>query len=241
VRHALARASLPAAAAHVGVSRFVERTIRAPRSAVVHNCADTAVFHPEPAQRPGERFLFVGRFVAEKGVDTLLRAVATCARIGSPVALDLVGAGPLEGAYRRLARQADIERWVTFRGPVRGAALAEAMRESLAVVVPSVWDEAFGIVAAEAISCGRLALASAVGGLPEVLDGLDCTAPPGDDASWARLLLRTRDDSSREAPPLPRSGSHRGGFRGGVPSRLRERPRAVRLSRAPGTAPSLPG
>jgi glycosyltransferase involved in cell wall biosynthesis len=93
----------------------------------------------------------------------------------------------------------DIERCVSFRGPLRGAALAAAMQDSLAVVVPSACDEAFGIVAAEAISCGRLALVSSVGGLPEVVEGLDCIAPPGDDDGWAQLLLRAREDSTWRA------------------------------------------
>jgi glycosyltransferase involved in cell wall biosynthesis len=70
------------------------------------------------------------------------------------------------------------------------------MRESLAVVVPSTCDEAFGIVAAEAISSGRLAVVSNVGGLPEVVDGLECVAPPGDEEAWARLLMRVRDDDA---------------------------------------------
>lgn len=193
-RHAAGRTALPAAAANVAVSRFVERVVRAPRSCVVHNCADTSVFQPDASQPRGVRFLFVGRFVAEKGIDTLLRAVARCARLGSPVELDLVGAGPLEDVYRRMAGELGIGRCVLFRGPVRGRALAAAIRESLAVVVPSTWDEAFGIVAAEAISCGRLALVSASGGLPEIVQGLDCTAPPGDEEAWARLLLRARGD-----------------------------------------------
>lgn len=194
VRHAIARTALPIAAAHVAVSRFVERVIRAPRTRVVYNCADSAVFRPDRSLRPGERFLFIGRFVAEKGVDTLLRAVARCAELHSPVELDLVGAGPLEETWRKMARELSIERQVAFRGPLRGHALASVIRESLAVVVPSIWDEAFGIVAAETLSCGRLALVSAAGGLPEVVEGMDCTAPPGDQEAWARLLLRARGD-----------------------------------------------
>jgi glycosyltransferase involved in cell wall biosynthesis len=190
------------------VSRFVERVIRVPRSRVVYNCADNSIFHPDPSRQVGERFLFIGRFVAEKGVDTLLRAVARCARLGSPVGVDLVGAGPLEESYRRMSRDLSIERWVAFRGRLHGEDLPSAIRGSLAVVVPSHCDEAFGLVAAEAISCGRLALVSGVGGLPEIVEGLDCTAPPGDDDAWARLLLRARDDSAwrarneRRLPPL---------------------------------------
>ncbi len=193
-RHVVARCAEPMASAHVAVSRFVQATLGIARSTVIYNCADTTVFRPAPRHGPGERFLFVGRLVAEKGLDVLLRAVARSARLGSPVLVDVVGAGPLEPAYRRAARDLGIERWVEFKGPLRGPPLATAMRESLAVVVPSTCDEAFGIVAAEAICSGRLALVSSAGGLPEVVDGLDCTAPAGDDEAWAGLLGRVRDD-----------------------------------------------
>jgi glycogen synthase len=195
-RHAFARGAQGWARAHVAVSRFLQEVVAMPRSTVIPNGIDTAVFARGGPSTRRDRFLFVGRFVAEKGVEVLLRAVALSARRGAPLLLDLVGAGPLENAYRRLAGELEIDRWVAFRGPLRGSALATAMHESLAVVVPSTWDEAFGIVAAEAISSGRLAVVSNVGGLPEVVDGLECVAPPGDEEAWARLLMRVRDDDA---------------------------------------------
>lgn len=195
VRHAAARATLSRAAAHVAVSAFVRDRIAAPRSEVVFNCADTSIYRPDPGAVQSERILFVGRFVAEKGVDVLLRAVAVCARRNTPVALDLVGAGPLEGDYRRQIHELGISKWVTFRGRLHGDALASAVRASTGVVVPSVWDEAFGIVAAEAMSCGRVALVSDAGGLPEVVADPECTVPAGDADAWATALIRLTTDA----------------------------------------------
>lgn len=196
VRHAVARATLSRAAAHVAVSAFVRDRIAAPRSQVVFNCADTSAFRPDPGSVQSDRVLFVGRFVAEKGVDVLLRAVAACARRNTPVELDLVGAGPLEGDYRRQIDELGISKWVTFRGRLHGEALASAIRASAGVVVPSVWDEAFGIVAAEAISCGRVALVSDAGGLPEVVADPECTVPAGDADAWATALIRLTTDAA---------------------------------------------
>jgi glycosyltransferase involved in cell wall biosynthesis len=193
-RHAVGRAVLHSAACHAVVSAFVGRAIAAPRTSVVLNCVETSIFRPSPVNTARQRFLYFGRFVAEKGVDVLLRAVALAAGSGTDVALDLVGAGPLESAYRALTAALGIEARVRFRGPLRGGALADAVRESLAVVVPSVWDEAFGIVAAEAICCGRIALVSDLGGLPEVVEGLGTCVPAGDAQAWAGALRRARDD-----------------------------------------------
>lgn len=199
IRHAAARLALRQTAEHVAVSAFVQRRIRVPGATVIHNCADTSVFKPRADEPAGDRFLFVGRFVEEKGVELLLRVVARCANRGSPVRLDLVGAGPLEDRLRRLAEELRVVKWVEFRGRLQGEDLASAMRKSLALLVPTLCEEAFGIVAAEAISCGRPALVSNAGGLPEVVDGTECVLPVGDEAAWAETLLRFR------AEPLWRS------------------------------------
>ena len=230
-RHFLARFAQGTASGHVAVSRFVRDVIAMPRSSVIYNCVDTSVFVKEGSPASRERFLFVGRFVAEKGVDVLLRAVALSARLGSPVLLDLVGAGPLEDGYRRLVRELEIDRFVAFRGPLRGTALATAMRESLAVVVPSTWDEAFGIVAAEAISCwpprARVERGWPPGGRRRA--GVRCASGrrgglgPPPRARTRRRRVAERDGG---AAPRPRCALHRGGLR----ERLR---RAVREGASP--------
>jgi len=195
-RYPLGRAQVHLAHANVAVSEFVGRVVDAPRTSIVHDCADTSVFKPRAGSRERTRLLFLGRFVGEKGVDTLLRAVAHSWQDGEGVLLDLVGSGPLERAYRSLIDELGIGDRVRFEGPLRGEPLAEAIRSSIAVVVPSTWDEAFGIVAAEALSCGRLAIVSARGGLPEVVEGMDTVVPEGDAAAWAAALNRAAHDAA---------------------------------------------
>lgn len=193
-RHPIGRTALRLAGANVAVSAAVAEAIRAPRTTVVHNCADTDVFRPGEATGARERFLFVGRFVSEKGVDVLLDALALERTAGRRWLLDLAGGGPLESAYRAKVLSLGIGDSVRMLGPLRGERLAEAMRESLAVVVPSVWDEAFGIVAAEALACGRLALVSDRGGLPEIVDGLGTVVDAADAGAWAWALRRAATD-----------------------------------------------
>lgn len=198
-RYPLGRAQVHLARANVAVSEFVGRVVDAPRTSIVHNCADTSVFKPEDRHRERTHLLFLGRFVGEKGVDTLLRAVAHSWQGGEGVLLDLVGSGPLEAAYRNQVEDLGIPDRVRFNGPLRGEQLAEAIRSCLAVVVPSTWDEAFGIVAAEALSCGRLAIVSNRGGLPEVVEGMDTVVPEGDIPAWAAALTRAVSDAAWRA------------------------------------------
>jgi glycosyltransferase involved in cell wall biosynthesis len=131
--------------------------------------------------------LFVGRVVAEKGLDELLRAFAL---VRSPSRLVVVGDGRGVAPARDLARRLDLGERVEFAGWVRGAQLARYYREAAVLAVPSRWPEPFGIVGIEAMSYGLPVVAFRVGGIPEWLEdgvtGFLC--PPGDVTALARRL-----------------------------------------------------
>ncbi len=110
--------------------------------------------------------------------------------------LDLVGGGPLEGSYRDLARHLGVEDRVRFLGWMRGSPLSEVVRASIALVLPTLCDEAFGIAAAEALCCGRVAIVSDRGGLPEVVQGMETVVPAGDVNAWMVALQRVAEDSN---------------------------------------------
>ena len=125
-----------------------------------------------PATDPAasSTFLFAGRFAPHKGIDLLLDAWS---RVGRPGAeLCFVGDGPLADRVRAAAA-ADPR--ITWAGAVPPAEVAERLGRARAVVVPSVWDEPFGRVAAEAFALGRPVVTTGRGGLTEVV---------GDEAGW---------------------------------------------------------
>ena len=62
------------------------------------------------------------------------------------------------------------------------------MRRAACVVVPSYWQEPYGLVAAEAVALGRPVVAFAVGGLPEACGGKAKLVPPGDVRALAAAL-----------------------------------------------------
>jgi len=79
--------------------------------------------------------------------------------------------------------------------------LAVARRHAAVAVVPSLWDEPYGMVAVEALTSGVPVVASNVGALPElVTDGVDgLLVPPGDrDALVAALRDILGDDARRQ-------------------------------------------
>ena len=127
--------------------------------------------------------LYVGQLVRGKGVQLLLRALA---KTKTRRRLDVVGTGNLEAKLRLLAERLGVRDRVTFHGfqPNPAAFMAAAR----CVVVPSFWQEPYGLVAAEAVALGRPVVAFAVGGLPEACAGGATLVPPGDVDALARAL-----------------------------------------------------
>ena len=130
--------------------------------------------------------LFAGQLIRGKGVQLLLRAMA---RMRTRRTLDVVGAGNLEPALRALAERLGVADRVRFRG--FQADPQAWMRAAACVVVPSFWQEPYGLVAAEAVALGRPVVAFAIGGLPEACGGRATLVPPGDVAALAAALDST--------------------------------------------------
>ena len=175
------------------ISRFLHDRLRPPRGIVVYNPIGRS-FRPLPDTERTDRFAFVGRLVADKGCDVLLRALAECGRRGYRYGLDVYGSGPEQDKLVALVRECGLSEQVKFHGSIRGEELAEAYNRSLAVVVPSVWQEPLGIVALEAMACGRAVIASAGGGLGEIVSGVGVTFPNGDFEALADGLIRLAEN-----------------------------------------------
>ena len=130
--------------------------------------------------------LYVGQLIRGKGVQLLLAAMA---RMKTPRTLDIVGTGNMEPKLKALAAELGIADRVRFNGFRQNP--QDWMRAARCVVVPSFWQEPYGLVAAEAVALGRPVVAFAIGGLPEACGGKATLVPPGDIAALARALENT--------------------------------------------------
>lgn len=161
---------------------------------VVPNGVDTARFTPDGPRRSAARpvVLFVGRIVRRNGWAVLLDAWRR-AGLADRAELHVAGTGPDDGALRAAAATAP---GVRVLGRVPADRLADHYRGATVVAVPTLTGEGFGLVAAEALACGTPIVASAEGGLREVVrDGVDGRlVPPGDPVALATVLRELVDD-----------------------------------------------
>ena len=127
--------------------------------------------------------LFAGQLIRGKGVHLLLEAMA---KMKSHRTLDIVGTGNMEGELKLLAERLGLKGRVRFNGFQDSP--QEWMRRAACVVVPSFWQEPYGLVAAEAVALGRPVVAFAIGGLPEACQGKATLVPPGDIDALAKAL-----------------------------------------------------
>ena len=170
----------------------------ADRSFVKHN------FVPAPPSLPEVttecQVAFVGRLSETKGAPFLMRAWDTfrARHSRSPLRLVVVGGGEMSAA---VAHWATRHPSVTLAGHLSRPEVSRILAKSRAVVVPSQWEEAFGMVAVEAMAAGTAPVASAHGAFPElVTHGSDgALFPPTDVDGLVDILAEIEDKPERWA------------------------------------------
>jgi glycosyltransferase involved in cell wall biosynthesis len=130
-----------------------------------------------------------------KGLDTLLAAMERLGAGAPPLAL--VGAlGPEADRLAADAWRRHVE--IVLCGAIDDADLASLYRRASAVVLPST-HEGFGLTALEAMASAAPVVATAVGNLPDLTDGVATLVPPGDPSRLAAALETAVGDPVQNA------------------------------------------
>ena len=137
----------------------------------------------------------VSRMAPEKGIEILIAAMA---RVGRDALLLLAGDGPDVELCRAQAAALGLGDHVHFLG------LRDDVEEVYAaadvLVMPSLWDEAFGLVVVEAMAAGRAVVVTASGAMPEIVArGCGVVVPKRDEVAMGGAIGRLLDDDAARA------------------------------------------
>jgi glycosyltransferase involved in cell wall biosynthesis len=113
----------------------------------------------------GPTFVFAGRFVRQKNLPLAIDAL----RRVDGASLVLVGEGPEEGVVAEVIERAGLADRVSVTGAVTRDVAVDWMRAADATVLPSDWEN-FPHAAVEALAAGTPVIATAVGGVPEIVE-----------------------------------------------------------------------
>jgi len=173
------------------------------RCHIIPNAVDShvlAAIEPSVArQLPGRFFLVPRRLVPKNGVEYAIRGFARLANRPRDLGLVIAGDGPLLSELKRVVASEGLLRDVVFLGDVQRGALLKILKRSVGVLVPSVPShgvvEATSFSVLEAMACGVPVIASAIGGIAEIMtsEAMGFPVPAGEPAAIALAMGRVLD------------------------------------------------
>jgi len=183
--------------ANIAISDAVSNHLPFPCT-VIHNPFDPQAFSPSSTP-PSRDFVFLGRLVSDKGAALLIQALAGLKARGHRFQSTIIGDGEERGILENMIRDADLTNDIKMAGVLKGEELKEGLRNHRTLVVPSRWQEPFGIVALEGIACGCSVVASNGGGLPEAVGDCGLIFQRNDVKGLEEALLRSAEFTISES------------------------------------------
>jgi len=180
-----------------GICRYKEKI------SVLHNALNIHDYPPRFNAKENQ-LIYVGRMVKEKGALQLARALCEVMPEFPDWQVHFVGARRFgqqtaTSNYERAVQDTlkPIQSQVHYHFALPHAQVIPLLLQSKIALVPSVWQEPFGMTAMEAMAAGCAVISSATGGLPEVLGEQGIRVDPHDKTAFAGSIRDLINDDRR--------------------------------------------
>jgi L-malate glycosyltransferase len=180
----------------------IQKNVNVPdeKFSIIPNMIDTEHFKPLNAIKKRKQIISVGTLIKTKGFESLIKGFSKFSSSFPDYTLLIVGGGPEKNNLENLAESLGLKDKVIFAGPLNHQDLVVSYNQSDFFALTSHF-ETFGIVYAEALSCGLPVLATRCGGPEEIIDnqtGVLCEIDNIEEISEGMSLIAKRlvsDDS----------------------------------------------
>jgi len=161
---------------------------------------DTDIYRrtePRPPRSPEAPFIlgYLGRFVENKGLPTLVEALTS---LPERCRVVFIGNGPMKSELEEQATRLGVADRITFKAGVPTYEVPKELQQMDALVLPSLtrpnWKEQFGRVLCEAMACETPVIGSNSGEIPYVIDDAGRVFQEGNSQELAACVRRLLDD-----------------------------------------------
>lgn len=171
-----------------------------PAAVVIENAYNDDIFKRNACVKKTKAFVFAGRLVSDKGAGILPEALLLLKNSAGVASADygltIVGDGPERQGLQEKVRENGLCDLVEFSGVLTGESLSRVFNEHAYIIVPSIWEEPYGIVALEGMACGCIPIVSDGGGLPEAVGNAGLIFKRNNAKDLADKMKLVRQDRS---------------------------------------------
>ena len=175
-----------------------------PAAIVISNPYQESVFKYLPAINRTNDFVFLGRLVSDKGVNIAIKAFSKLLIAlkrnthFNTLHFTIIGNGPEREILEKEVMEFGLQNKISFTGSLRGEKLTTLLNRHKFIIVPSTWQEPFGMVALEGMACGCIPIVSDGGGLPEAVGNAGIIFKSGDADELTLAMLNIIENEAMQ-------------------------------------------
>ncbi|MEZ7503906.1 glycosyltransferase family 4 protein [Flavobacterium sp. Arc2] len=180
------------------------------KATVIENSYEAAVFKATTIKKTKD-FAFVGRLVSDKGADMCIELLHELNTIqDEKYSLAIIGDGPEMVKLMELTSRYKLTSQIRFLGFLSAEAIAYELHENRFLLVPSRWEEPFGIVVLEGMACGCIPIVSDGGGLPDAVGNAGVVFERNSHESFVQKTVQLLENTKLQQSLLRNAKAHLG-------------------------------
>jgi glycosyltransferase involved in cell wall biosynthesis len=178
------------------------------KALVIENAYDTTLYIDNKESK-NKDFVFLGRLVSDKGADMCVELIKELKKLrGKEYSLSIIGDGPEMEHLKELTENYNISHQVRFLGFLTGTTIVNELNKHRFLLVPSRWEEPFGIVVLEGMACGCIPIVSDGGGLPDAVGGAGVVFERNSLSSLVKITTQLLDNQEQQSNLLGLAATH---------------------------------